>query len=246
MDRIENFEDYYVFQFQPIVEVNQAGEFVRICAREVLLKTKDTGRFPKDFFTAQLASESGMHQLNKRYTKMIMRYFQNPDAVPLHLNLDPKQVSMAGTWQDFEEVRPYAERIILELTEGPVVAAKQNMADADDLCASLGSFRKIGFNLALDDVGTGQNSFALAKSIIHYLNYLKFTIIPFRREINQLCLKRIQPWQTLAEKAELPLIIEAIETKEEARILAEAGLTFQQGFYWDELVDGVRHDQCRR
>ncbi|MCW8092314.1 EAL domain-containing protein [Alteromonas sp. ASW11-130] len=92
-------------------------------------------------------------------------------------------------------------------------------------------YRKIGFNTALDDFGSGYANL----DWLAYLNPDSIKIdISLIRNIDKVTKRRliVSHLQRLASTLNVEVVAEGVETKAERDVLAEMGVTKQQGFYF--------------
>lgn len=234
---IDQFDERFCFDFQPIVRVDETGKQVKVIAQEALLHTVDTGKFPVEFFIECINSEEQNSQLFQNYIQMADDFFQTHRSVRLHLNVDPKQIQLAATWKDLHQLLPFSSHVTLELTERPMTDGISNACQGDAMKASISAIHKLGFKIALDDVGTGENTMKLAEAIGNEVDCLKFTLINYCVETYDSLCDALREWRSFADGLGIPLILEGIETKEQACFFAHEGFFLQQGFYWDKQID---------
>lgn len=116
-------------------------------------------------------------------------------------------------------------RLIFEITE------TERVHDRQHLCNIINTYRSMGFQTALDDFGNGYSNLDL-------LTDLTPDKLKIDRELVIRCdsdLRRQALLHTiifLAQKLDMSLIAEGVETRAEALWLARAGIVCQQGFYF--------------
>jgi EAL domain-containing protein (putative c-di-GMP-specific phosphodiesterase class I) len=116
-----------------------------------------------------------------------------------------------------------ARSIKLEITESLL------MKDPQTALTMLEACRARGFGIAMDDFGTGYSS-------LSYLSTLPITTIKIDQSFvrsmmqSQASFKIVHMLLRLAEELGLPVVAEGIEHDEEARLLADLGCTFGQGY----------------
>lgn len=234
MYSFELFDQKLTFVFQPIVEVDAQGKRVNTIAHEILLRDAETDCFPLNFFQEQLQSNEKILPLYTCYAEGITQYFKENPTHHLNVNINPNQFFLQATYEHFKKLELFSDQITFELTESPYVEGMSSIDYIADLLSVITHIKEMGFHVALDDVGTGENTLQLAEKLSTEIEVLKFTTVPFHiRRANQ-GNHLLRSWRVFANKKRLPLIIEGIETSEQAQVFAELGYTLQQGYYWNE------------
>ncbi|HVT19141.1 MAG TPA: EAL domain-containing protein [Thermoanaerobaculia bacterium] len=97
--------------------------------------------------------------------------------------------------------------------------------------ASLAALRRIGFAIAIDDMGAGYSSLQTVGEVEP--DYLKFDI-SLVRDIHLSPIKRnlLETLVVLAEKIRSRVIAEGVESVEEFHALRAMGVTIAQGYYF--------------
>lgn len=222
-DRIEAF-------LQPIVNV-QTGEAV---AYEVLGRIRDGEKVvPAEQF-AEVAESLGMAQDIDRevFRKGLAHYAvvaQGQPQVKLFFNLFP------SSFKDLEWVRGIpelvrnanvpCESVVLEITE------REALPDLTQVGLVIEELRAHKISVALDDFGSGFSSFM-------YLKYLAIDYVKiegsFIRQIvadprDRIMVEHIN---SMAHQFGLKTVAEFVEDEETAKIIAEIGVDYAQGYYY--------------
>ncbi len=147
-----------------------------------------------------------------------------PPHILLFLNLHPRDFEAADDLlRRLATLRPWADRIAIEITERADVGAIPGIEEKVERIAGL------GFRLALDDVGAGYNSLnVLAGLCPHYLKIDRGLVEgvdghPRKRGLVRLLVE-------FAGEIEALVIAEGVETAGEERVLREARVDLLQGF----------------
>lgn len=172
--------------------------------------------------------------LKKELTRVLV---ENPSS-SLSINFSPRQLLYPETKQFFSEMRKFCDQLIVEITEDPILLditeEISGKSIEDSFIAALAFIKELGYNISLDDVGTGQNSFERALEYVPYLSQIKFSIVK--------CLKHnaslemidyfLKAWHQFARENHLEIVIEGIEDQETSKMLVEKGMLLQQGYYF--------------
>ncbi len=222
--------------FQPKVDMQDN----RIIGYEILLRNKETN----PFYPAQKMEEI---IYNKEKHSLYLNWFQEEleqlvqlfPTVIFSINFAPKQLFYPETHAFFTKLQPYAEQLIIEITEDvPLfVASIENMNSSiieQRLQSIFTSIKEKGYDIALDDVGSGKNSLDEVLKYTSYLKQIKFSIV----KCNKKNLKEetmhlfLGAWQKIAEDYELDFVIEGIENQQISETFNEQGIFLQQGYHF--------------
>lgn len=222
-DRIEAF-------LQPIVEVQSNA----VTAFEVLVRIRDGEVIIPAGEFIEVAEELGMaKELDREvFRKGLAHYAKVAATHPqarLFFNLFPR------SFNDIEWVRGIpelvrsagvpCESIVLELTE------REALPNLTQVRAVIEELRASGISVALDDFGSGFSSFL-------YLKYLAIDYVKiegsFVRQIaaderDRIMVEHIN---SMAHRFGLKTVAEFVEDEATARMLAEIGVDYAQGYYY--------------
>jgi diguanylate cyclase len=143
--------------------------------------------------------------------------------------LDPGFVSTIARLLEMHRVK--AEYLVLEITEGNL------MQDPEKVRTAIDRIRSLGVEIALDDFGTGSSSLA-------YLAGITFDEIKIDRSfLNGITtgspnIAIIRAAVTMGKELGLRVVVEGIETEEQASILTGLGAEFGQGFLFAKPIPG--------
>lgn len=147
-------------------------------------------------------------------------------AVPgalLFVNLHSRDLLDASLFASDQPLARLASRVVLEITER---AALDDVDDARDRVAKL---RKLGFRVAVDDLGAGYAGLASFVTLEPELVKLDMTLV---RGIDQQPVKRslVRSVTTLCRELGLLVVAEGVETPAERDVVIECGCDLIQGF----------------
>ncbi|MDT4328394.1 sensor domain-containing phosphodiesterase [Methylomonas sp. MED-D] len=128
------------------------------------------------------------------------------------------------------EIRP--ERVVIEIMESPLLEERQ-------LNRSVDFYRELGCLIAIDDFGAGHSNFQRIWRIKPHIVKLDQSIV--RHAVNNPVARRMLPniVATLHEAGSL-VLIEGVETHEEAMIAMHANIDLVQGYYFGTPRMGVQ------
>ena len=154
-----------------------------------------------------------------------------PAPLGVSLNVSPLQL-LTSTFRNqlgntAERLGISTSRITLELTETAILDA------SEFIIAELASLRKAGFQIALDDLGTGYSS-------LHILANLPVSAFKIDRSFiqgmrtSQKHKALVKGLVALAKAMGLECIAEGVENKEDFYTVQECGVQFAQGYFIDQ------------
>ncbi len=222
--------------FQPVVRLATQ----RLAGFEALLRWRHPTRgliAPDDF--VPIAEASGLlvditdwclDEVGRTFPPLMTAALRNVGAVePLFMsvNISGDDLSRASF---VDSVATMLEKsgigggsIKLEVTESVL------MSDPVKAVAALDACRRLGLTIAIDDFGTGYSS-------LSYLSTLPINTIKIDRSFVRSMLeapasrKIIHMILRLAEELDIPVVAEGVERPPEARLLADLGCAFGQGY----------------
>lgn len=145
-----------------------------------------------------------------------------PDAL-LFVNLHSRDLLDATLFGTDQPLTAIASRVVLEITER---AALDDVEDARDRVAKL---RKLGFRIAVDDLGAGYAGLTSFVTLEPEFVKLDMSLI---RGIDQQPVKRslVRSVTLLCKDLGLQVVAEGVETRAERDVVVECGCDLVQGF----------------
>ena len=113
------------------------------------------------------------------------------------------------------------------------VVESEEIKDINHLITILDFYRKKGFRIALDDLGSGYSSLNNLSKL--YPDYIKIDM-GIIRDIHKDKLKQaiVEALVSMAKKSAIYVLAEGVETKEELDFLISRGVDFVQGYYFSK------------
>jgi len=224
-------EQRIIAYFQPIVTTTGQSVF----AYEALARlVSDDGEIiPADSFIGAAERSGVITDLDKYMIQIITDTLLNDadkveNSFPIFINLSPISVKNRGILQYAsrmcKEKGIPPERIVFEMTEREVVS------DMTSMKQFLGELRGYGFAFALDDFGSGYNSFRYLREL--YFEYVKIDGEFVKNMIqNDTDTALIESLYSLCDKLDMVTIAEFVEDDEILTRLEEVGIPYCQGFH---------------
>jgi len=149
-----------------------------------------------------------------------------PEDATLFVNVHPGELAdAAAVSQRYVQLRPWARRVVLEITERSYVLENDTWRGAVD------SLVACGFRIAVDDLGSGYNSLSVLAALRpHFMKVDRSIVEQIERDDRK---QRLVELLVLFAKATgTQLVVEGIETEEEAGVVTRMGADLLQGFLY--------------
>ena len=206
--------------YQPIVRANDRTVF----AYEALCRSKEP-HFPTPDVLFDAAVKLGsLWTLGRLLRRMVAEDIPRlPPEARIFVNLHPSEMSDHEILEGEPSLRPFADRVVFEITERGAVPDVRRFMEA------IGQLREFGYQLAIDDLGAGYaslNSVALLNP-----DFVKVDMA-LVRQVDNSSRKRalIQSILSYANAEDVQVVSEGVETEEEARTLVDLGTHLMQGY----------------
>lgn len=212
---------------QPIYSI-RSGVDPEVQDYEVLLRKRGGQSFLAAELVELIADQERRNQLRAWNLVNLAHFSRVRPRLTIDVNLDPWQFKCPEVWDYLQALRRVGPKINLELTERNTGTLTGSAVFSQILARVQG----LGFQVSLDDVGSGYNSMQVVLENARYLSRIKFSLLLFEERDLRSKLLFAQAWQSLAASRNLELVIEGVENRSLARQLVAAGCNLQQGFYW--------------
>ncbi len=154
-----------------------------------------------------------------------------PPDITVFINLHPLDLLDAQLTSRVDPLRPYASRVVCELTE------RSRLGDIDNAHGRVAALKQAGFRVAIDDIGSGYSGLASFALLEPELVKIDMSLI---RDIHASTTKQrvVKSLGTLCAELELEVIAEGIEQEAERDCLLELGLSVFQGYLFGRPAPG--------
>jgi diguanylate cyclase (GGDEF)-like protein/PAS domain S-box-containing protein len=228
-------EDELTLRYQPIVDLG-SGELTGV---EALARWDDPERgllAPSEFIP--VAERTG---LIRPLSEWVLREAARQAAAWradgldhwLSINVPPdtcRQIGAAAITRLIEACGADPERVVLEMTESPMMSARREALD------EIEALQRLGVRLAIDDFGTGHSSLARLGSLpVHTIKIDRSFVsgLPDDRTARTLVTAILH----LADGFGLEVIAEGVETESQRDCLRELGCRYAQGYLFSPPVE---------
>lgn len=206
--------------FQPIVSWSTKS----VVAYEALLRTKDPILNVPAEILAVAEKLGEIHTLGHRTRGIIAEIMaEHPDLPGVFVNLHVLDLLDEQLYSTTSPLYPFAARIHFEITERMAI---EKVPDTHERIERL---RKLGYRIAVDDLGEGYSGLNSFASLEPDAVKLDMSLI---RGIEKTPTKRhlVRALASLCRELGTPLVAEGVETQAELDTLLELGADWLQGF----------------
>jgi EAL domain-containing protein (putative c-di-GMP-specific phosphodiesterase class I) len=221
-------ESLYI-AYQPIVSWSKKNVF----AYEALLRSREAS-LPHPGAMIDAAERLGqVHKLGRRIRARAIEALPALGAEALlFLNLHPSDLLDESLMASDTPLAKMASRVVLEITE------RASLDDIRDVRARVSCLRKIGFRIAVDDLGAGYAGLTSFSMLEPDIVKLDGALV---RDLHRESTKETLVRTIISMCHELRIVItgEGIETPEERDELARAGCDLMQGYLFARPADPI-------
>lgn len=207
--------------YQPIVHWTERAVF----AHEALVRNEELAlRAPDALLTA--AEKLGrLFEVGRAVRRSVAATIERTAAPCVFVNLHPRDLEDEELINPRSPLTRFASRVVLEVTE------RASLSRIDDLPVRLASLRKLGYRLAVDDLGAGYaglTSFTQLEPDVVKLD-MSLTRSIDREPTKQ---KLVASMTRLCNDLGILVVGEGVETAAERDTLAASGCNLLQGYYF--------------
>jgi EAL domain-containing protein (putative c-di-GMP-specific phosphodiesterase class I) len=215
--------------FQPIYSLAHQ----RVVGYEALVRpstTDDNPISPLELFAQADGLEQSVFIDRLCRTLHVSNFMQQADDTTwLFLNLNPSVTIHGIQYGAFfsEMLQHYGippHRVVIEILEGQI-------SDEDKLAEAIAYYREMGCLIAIDDFGVGQSNFNRIWRLAPHIVKLDKTLID--HAANSSSVRRVLPeLVSLIHQAGSLVLIEGVETEQQAMIALQSDIDFVQGYFF--------------
>jgi len=205
--------------FQPIVDIKNK----RVFAYEALLRTDEESLRRTDIFIATAERLGKVHQLGRTVRSAVAKAASEaPDDALLFVNVHGLELTDEDLFSASAGLGRLAGKVVLEITErtglDPVAGPKR-----------VAMLRKLGYRVAVDDLGAGYAALGALASLEPEIVKLDMSLV---RDIDQHPVKQrvVAAIANLCRELGSRVVAEGVETRAELDTVTEAGIDLIQGY----------------
>lgn len=193
-----------------------------------MLIRNESGVFPGAEFLTSLTTPTGNERWIAVSQDSLKHALVNHPHRRVFINIEPCQLELANTWRFLTTIRQqYGSQVAIEITE-----RRQAVHSLDYLDKEVHRLKEMGFELAIDDVSAGSNSYAFIVRQLNAIHRIKLSLLLFKAEDHLTRRHFVDAWLSFATTHQLDFVIEGIANQQIAQTFAGNPTILQQGFYW--------------
>lgn len=205
--------------FQPIVDVHTRTVF----AYEALIRTEEETMRRPDILIGAAERLGRIHELGRTVRDAVARAAPRaPADAMLFVNVHGLELTDEALYESSAQLTKLSSRVVLEITERvglDTVAGATRVAE----------LRKLGFQIAVDDLGAGYAALGALASLEPEIVKLDISLI---RDLKRSLTKRrvVAAIAVLVRELGGRVVAEGVETREERDAVVECGIDLMQGW----------------
>lgn len=220
--RFQRAVDSLWLAFQPIL----SGDGTQVFGHEVLLRSDE----PNLCLPAQVLETAevlgSLTELGRVVRQRAVGAFEQlPSHTLLFVNLHPSDLADPALFAPDEPLSRIAPRVVLEITE------RSPLARLEDVAGRVASLRRMGYRIAIDDLGAGYSGLTTFAQVEPEIVKLDMSLI---RDLHQHSTKQkiVASVNRLAQDMGAQVIAEGVECRAELDAAVALGCDYVQGFYF--------------
>ncbi|HEX4461434.1 MAG TPA: EAL domain-containing protein [Polyangia bacterium] len=208
--------------FQPIVDCKER----RIYAYEALLRSDEPAMSKPELMLSAAERLGRVTEIGRMIRAAVARAAsQAPGDALIFVNLRAEDLEDEQLWSATSPLSQLARRVVLEITERTSIERVPHLGDRVEM------LRRLGFRIAVDDLGAGYAGLSTLAMIEPELVKLDMSLV---RDVDTNATKRdiVVSMSELCGQLGMRVIVEGVETPGERDVLLAAKCDLMQGFYF--------------
>jgi EAL domain-containing protein (putative c-di-GMP-specific phosphodiesterase class I) len=206
--------------FQPIIHASDQ----RIFGYEALMRSSEESLPHPGALLGAAERLDRLDDLGRRVRALSAQAFERAhDDALLFVNLHTRDLLDATLYEPASPLTKIASRVVLEVTE------RSTIDDVKDIQTRVAALRRLGFRIAIDDLGAGYaglSSFAALEPDIVKLD-MSLVRNVHQSEIRQ---RLVVSMASVCKEMNMRVVAEGVELREELAVVREAGCDLLQGY----------------
>lgn len=219
--RLDHALETLYLEYQPIVHWADRSVF----AYEALARSTEPALAQPDPLFNAAEKLGRLFEVGRRVRREAAESIRNSDVPCLFVNLHPRDLADDELLSSGSPLSRYASRVVLEVTE------RASLSDIADLRVRLASLRRMGYRLAVDDLGAGYAGLTWFSQLEPEVVKLDMALT---RAIDSEPTKQklVASMTRLCSDLGMRVVGEGVETAAERDALVEAGCELLQGYHF--------------
>ncbi|HEY0254343.1 MAG TPA: EAL domain-containing protein, partial [Kofleriaceae bacterium] len=218
--------------FQPIVDISTRSVF----AYEALLRTEEESLRRPDIFIATGERLDRIQQIGRTVRAAVANAIKDaPSNALIFVNVHGLELADEELYATTSELAQYSKRVVLEITE-------RTSIDPAVGSARVAMLRRLGYRIAVDDLGAGYAALGALASLEPEIVKLDMSLV---RDLDRHTNKRriVAAIASLCRELGSRVIAEGVETAAERTACTDAGIELLQGYLFAKPTKGFATPQ---
>lgn len=199
----------------------------KIHAFEALLRSREPTLSTPSALLSAAERLGRLDELGRGVRAHVAKDLKDGPADTMFVNLHTRDLLDDALYVPSSPLSKFAHRVVLEITE------RVSLSEINDVSVRASDLRKMGYRIAVDDLGAGYAGLSSFAQLIPEVVKLDMSLV---RDVHKESTKRklIQTMITMCREMRLHVVAEGVECLEERDALVEIGCDLLQGFLFAE------------
>jgi EAL domain-containing protein (putative c-di-GMP-specific phosphodiesterase class I)/CheY-like chemotaxis protein len=214
--------DTMTVAFQPIVHLGER----RVFGYEALMRTDEPSMPHPGAVLGAAERLDRLDDLGQRVRLLAAEAFDRaPDDALLFVNLHTRDLLDKTLYDPASRLTKMASRVVLEVTE------RSTIDDVKDIQIRVAALRRLGFRIAIDDLGAGYAGLSSFAALEPEIVKLDMSLV---RDVHKSDIRQrlIGSLTSLCKEMNMRVVAEGVEQPEESAIVQGAGCDLLQGYLY--------------
>ncbi|MBA3463587.1 MAG: EAL domain-containing protein [Deltaproteobacteria bacterium] len=205
--------------FQPIFDSNTGALY----GVEALVRSGEVSMSNPNKLLDAATQLARLPQLGRKVRALSAAALTDRSDLVLFVNLHPDDLSDVELLDESSPLTRIASRVVLEVTE------RASLVNSPELSARLARLRKLGFRLAVDDIGAGYSGLTSFTELVPEVVKIDMSLV---RDVHKSALKQrtVAALCRLCKEVGCLVVGEGVETLDERECLVALGCDLLQGY----------------
>jgi len=208
--------------FQPIVDAAER----RVFGYEALMRSGEVSLPNPGAVLGAAERLDRLDDLGRRVRRLAAEAFDGaPDDAVLFVNLHTRDLLDSSLYDPAMRLTKIANRVVLEVTE------RSTIEDVKDIQIRVAALRRLGFRIAIDDLGAGYAGLSSFAALEPEIVKLDMSLV---RNVDQSEIRQrlIVSMTALCKEMNMRVVAEGVERPEENAVVQRAGCDLLQGYLY--------------
>jgi EAL domain-containing protein (putative c-di-GMP-specific phosphodiesterase class I)/ActR/RegA family two-component response regulator len=214
--------------YQPIVRTSDRGVY----AHEALVRSRDEVMPHPGALFGAAERLNRVHELGRAIRRSVATDIEAAAGQTVFVNLHSRELADEALFTPGQGLSRHAASVVLEITE------RASLEGIPDVRARVGALRRLGYRIAVDDLGAGYAGLTTFAALEPDIVKLDMALV---RGVDREAIKRrlISSMVAVSKESSVLVVAEGVETEAEAQVLGDLGCDLLQGFLYGRPAKGL-------